>query len=49
MALGLQALGPLRLWESLAGSILFPGHDHYYFNTHCYSMQFRRHESAHAG
>jgi hypothetical protein len=37
MARGLQALGPLGLWESLAGSVLFPGHDHYYFSTHCYS------------
>ena len=45
MALGLQALGPLGLWESLAGSVLFPGHDRYYFTTHCESMQFRRHEN----
>ena len=48
MALGLQALGPLGLWESLAGSVLFPGHDRYYFSTHYASMQFRRHESRHA-
>jgi len=34
MALGLKALGPLGLWESLAGSVLFPGHDHYHFSTH---------------
>lgn len=37
MALGLKALGPLGLWESLAGSILFPGHNRYYFSTHCHS------------
>ena len=49
MALGLQALGPLRLWESLAGSVLFPGHDRYYFSTQYCSMQFRRHETTHAG
>jgi hypothetical protein len=48
MALGLQALGPLGLWESLAGSVLFPGHDHYYFSTHYQSMQFHRHEGRHA-
>ena len=44
MALGLQALGPLGLWESLAGSVLFPGHDHYHFRTHCCSMQFHHHQ-----
>ena len=48
MALGLKALGPLGLWESLAGSVLFPGHDRYYFSTHCYSMQFHRHQVRHA-
>ena len=48
MARGLQALGPLGLWESLAGSVLFPGHDHFYFNTHCETMQFHRHQSRHA-
>jgi len=49
MALGLQALGPLGLWESLAGSVLFPGHDRFCFSTHYSRMQFRRHESTHAG
>ena len=49
MALGLQALGPLGLWESLAGSVLFPGHDRFYFSTHYESMQFDRHQSRHAG
>ena len=52
MALGLKALGPSGLWESLAGSVLFPGHDHYYhcyFSTHYASMQFRHHEGTHAG
>ena len=52
MALGLKALGPLGLWESLAGSVLFPGHDcysHCYFSTRYASMQFRRHEGTHAG
>ena len=48
MALGLQALGPLGLWESLAGSVLFPGHDRYYFSTQYCSMQFHRHQSRHA-
>ena len=48
MALGLKALGPLGLWESLAGSVLFPGHDHYYFSTHCYPVQFHRHKVRHA-
>jgi hypothetical protein len=49
MALGLQALGPLGLWESLAGSVLFPGYDRFCFSTHYSRMQFRRHESTHAG
>ena len=48
MALGLQALGPLGLWESLAGSVLFPGQDRYCFSTHCKSMQFHRHQDRHA-
>jgi hypothetical protein len=48
MALGLKALGPLGLWESLAGSVLFPGHDRYYFSTQSCSMQFHRHQSRHA-
>ena len=44
MALGLKALGPLGLWESLAGSVLFPGHDHYYFSTHSHPKQFHSHQ-----
>jgi hypothetical protein len=48
MALGLQALGPLGLWESLAGSVLFPGHYRYYFSTHCNPVQFHRHKHRHA-
>ena len=48
MALGLKALGPLGLWESLAGSVLFPGHDHYYFSIHCHLVQFHRHQHRHA-
>lgn len=48
MALGLKALGPLGLRESLAGSILFPGHDRYYFSTHCHSEQFHHHQVRHA-
>jgi len=48
MALGLQALGPLGLWESLAGSVLFPGHDRYCFSTRCKSVQFHRHQDSQA-
>ena len=44
MALGLKALGPLELWESLAGSVLFPSHDHCYFSTHSHPEQFHSHQ-----